>query len=323
MQIYAHRSHHLQHRVARLDLPQTGWMRAPGISASIFALESAMDELAHDLGLDPLEMRLRNYAAANRNPANRGAARACSTATARARISSAGTGVPRAARSAPTALRGFGMATAFDLGRQFPASAGVGYRPDGTAFAEVTAAEIGQGLHGALATLAAEALGVARDSVTLATNQSHLAYGAGSIGSTGTFSNAAAIHKAATALKAQIFALASRDPASPLHGLLAETLTLTDGVLSGPGNAHEPLAAFLARHPRHDFTQFRHHRANLRCGQAGQGLLRRGLHRNLPRSPDCRHARRTDRGNLRLRTHHRTRSRPQPDHRESSGPGRH
>lgn len=147
------------------------------------------------------------------------------------------------------------MATALDLGRHFPASAHVGYRPDGTAFAEVTAAEIGQGLHGALATLAAEALGVPRDGVTLTTNQSHLAYGAGSIGSTGTFSNAAAIHKAATVLKARIFALASRDPASPLHGLPAERLTLTEGVITGPGNAHESLSAFLSRHPGRSFTQ--------------------------------------------------------------------
>jgi xanthine dehydrogenase YagR molybdenum-binding subunit len=256
MQIYAHRSHHLQHRVARLDLPQTGWMRAPGISASIFALESAMDDLAYSLGLDPLEMRLRNHAATNPQSGKPWSSKGLLDCYRQGADLFGWSGRPKGASLRPDGrLRGFGMATAFDLGRQFPASARVGYRPDGTAFAEVTAAEIGQGLHGALATLAAEALGVPRDSVTLATNQSHLAYGAGSIGSTGTFSNAAAIHKAATALKAQISALASRDPASPLRGLPPETMTLTDGVLSGPGNAHEPLTALLSRHPTRDFIR--------------------------------------------------------------------
>lgn len=255
MQIYTHTSHHLQHRVARLDLPQTGWMRAPGISASIFALESAMDDLAHALGLDPLEMRVRNHAESNPQTGKPWTSKGLLDCYRDGAQRFGWHDRPKGGTLRPDGrLRGFGMATAFDLGRQFPASARVGYRLDGTAFAEVTAAEIGQGLHGALATLAAEALGVPRDGVTLTTNQSHLAYGAGSIGSTGTFSNAAAIHKAATVLKARIFALASRDPASPLHGLPAERLTLTEGVITGPGNAHESLSAFLSRHPGRSVT---------------------------------------------------------------------
>lgn len=256
MQIYAHRSHRLQHRTARLDLSQTGWMRAPGISASIFALESALDDLARDLGLDPLEMRLRNHAATNPQSGKDWTSKGLLDCYSRGAAMFGWHSRPRGGTLRPDGrLRGFGMATAFDLGRQFPASARVGYRPDGTAFAEVAAAEIGQGLHGALATLAAQALGVPRDAVTLATDRAHLAYGAGSIGSTGTFSNAAALHKAATALRARLFALASGDPASPLHGLPPDRLQLSQGILSGPGNAHEPLSALLSRHPDRAFTQ--------------------------------------------------------------------
>ena len=256
MQIYAHRSHRLQHRVARLDLPQTGWMRAPGISASIFALDSAMDDLAHRLGLDPLEMRIRNHATLNPQNGKPWSSKGLLDCYRDGAERFGWHDRPKGGTLRPDGrLRGFGMATAFDLGRQFPASARVGYRSDGTAFAEVTAAEIGQGLHGALATLTAEALGVPRDRVSLTTNQSHLAYGAGSIGSTGTFSNAAAIHKAATALKARIFSLASRDPSSPLHGVPPEHLSLTEGTITGPGNAHEALSTFLSRHQRHSFAQ--------------------------------------------------------------------
>jgi xanthine dehydrogenase YagR molybdenum-binding subunit len=220
MQVYAHHSHLVQHRVARLDLSQTGWMRAPGISSSIFALESALDDLAHDLGLDPLDLRIRNHAATNPQSGKDWSSKGLLDCY-RLGAEMFGWSVrPKGGTlSSDGRLRGFGLSTAFDLGRQFPASARVGYRPDGSAFAEVTTAEIGQGLHGALATLAAEVLGVARDHVTLSTNQSHLAYGAGSIGSTGTFSNAAAIHKAATALKARLFSVVVGDPKSPLHGL--------------------------------------------------------------------------------------------------------
>src|SRR5260370_8498537 len=48
------------HRLARLDLPVNGAMRAPGECPGMFALESAMDELAVACGLDPIELRLRN-----------------------------------------------------------------------------------------------------------------------------------------------------------------------------------------------------------------------------------------------------------------------
>lgn len=256
MQVYAHRSHLLQHRTARLDLSQTGWMRAPGISASIFAMESALDDLAYDLGMDPLDLRMHNHAATNPQSGKPWSSKGLLDCYRLGAEMFGWQDRPKGGTMRPDGrVRGFGLSTAFDLGRQFPASARVGYRFDGSAFAEVTTAEIGQGLQGALTTLSAEALGVARDQITLSTDQSHLAYGAGSIGSTGTFSNAAAIHKAATLLKARLFSLASRDRNSPLHGLPVDCLSLSEGIIAGPGNAHEPLAALLSRHPQQSFAQ--------------------------------------------------------------------
>jgi len=255
MQIYAHKSHLMQHRVARLDLPQTGWMRAPGISAGIFALESALDELAHELGIDPIEIRMRNHAVTNPQSGK--------PWTSKGLLDCYQTGAqmfgwadrPKGGTSRPDGrVRGFGMATAFDLGRQFPASARVGYTADGSAFVEVTAAEIGQGLHGALVTLSAEALGMARNRMTLTTNQSHLAYGAGSIGSTGTFSNAAAIHKAALALRTRLCAMAARDRKSPLYRLPVDQMMIRDGAITGPGNLGESIAALMMRHPARVFS---------------------------------------------------------------------
>jgi xanthine dehydrogenase YagR molybdenum-binding subunit len=48
------------HRLARLDVPTPAWMRAPGECPGMFALESAMDEMAIACGLDPIELRIRN-----------------------------------------------------------------------------------------------------------------------------------------------------------------------------------------------------------------------------------------------------------------------
>src|SRR5204862_6284669 len=51
-----------KHRLVRLDIGTPTYMRAPGESSGSFALESAIDELAHELGIDPIDFRLNNYA---------------------------------------------------------------------------------------------------------------------------------------------------------------------------------------------------------------------------------------------------------------------
>jgi xanthine dehydrogenase YagR molybdenum-binding subunit len=58
--MYAARNRRTTHRLARLDLPVPTIMRAPGECPGMFALESAMDELAIACGLDPIELRVRN-----------------------------------------------------------------------------------------------------------------------------------------------------------------------------------------------------------------------------------------------------------------------
>jgi xanthine dehydrogenase YagR molybdenum-binding subunit len=58
--LYAAPDRMTRHRVNRLDLPRADSCRAPGEAVGMLALECAMDELAHELGLDPVELRLRN-----------------------------------------------------------------------------------------------------------------------------------------------------------------------------------------------------------------------------------------------------------------------
>ncbi|WP_233496177.1 molybdopterin cofactor-binding domain-containing protein [Geodermatophilus sp. TF02-6] len=58
--VYAAAHRRTTHRLARLDVPPPTIMRAPGETPGMFALESAMDELAHAAGVDPVELRIRN-----------------------------------------------------------------------------------------------------------------------------------------------------------------------------------------------------------------------------------------------------------------------
>ncbi|HEX7735740.1 MAG TPA: xanthine dehydrogenase family protein molybdopterin-binding subunit [Ktedonobacteraceae bacterium] len=58
--MYAAPNRRTTHRLARLDVPVPAWMRAPGEAPGMFALESAMDEMALACGLDPIEFRIRN-----------------------------------------------------------------------------------------------------------------------------------------------------------------------------------------------------------------------------------------------------------------------
>lgn len=248
LQVYAHVSHYLRHRVARLDLNAPGWMRAPGGSAALFALESAMDELAGKVGLDPLELRLRNHADVDPQsgkPWTRKSLHACYRAGAAAirwHDRPKG-GTPRA----DGRLIGYGMATSYESSLRFPASASVTLRQDGTVLVRVTAAETGQGIWTALVTITAESLGLPRSQIELVTDQTMLPAGAGSIASTGTFSNGTAIVEAAQMIKAKLFRQVMRDHASPLHRAHPGAMAIVDGQVRGPGNLAESVVSAMKR----------------------------------------------------------------------------
>jgi xanthine dehydrogenase YagR molybdenum-binding subunit len=250
-QIYAQPAHLLRHRVARLDLNGTGWMRAPGGASAMFALESAMDELAHRLGMDPLDLRLLNHA--DRDPESGKPWTSkhlleCYEAAARAigwRLRPRG----GSARPGDGRLLGYGMATAYESCFRFPASVAVSLGRDGRAVVAATVAEMGQGAWTGLHGLATEALGLAPADVALETDRTELPAGAGAIASTGVHSNGQSLLAAAAAVRAALLGFAVRDTASPLHGLDPGALVIAGGIVRGPGNRAESVRAIMARHP--------------------------------------------------------------------------
>src|SRR4030095_14108259 len=120
----------------RLNIPVPGWMRAPGEAEGSFALESAVDELSYALGIDPLELRVKNHAHVDPEsglPWSSNALLECYRQGAEHFGWSARSSKPRSMRNGRQ-LVGYGMARAA-LGAYQPSCRAIAsIRRDGTAF---------------------------------------------------------------------------------------------------------------------------------------------------------------------------------------------
>ncbi len=211
-----------------LDILPPCSMRGPGATPGSFALESAMDEVAQRLSMDPLELRLRNQPAVGPVSGRPFSSRhliECLREGAR-RFGWAGRDHrPRRWREG-NLLVGTGMAaTSFSAG-VFPSSASITAEKDGTFTVAVGATDIGTGARTALTAVAADALGVGaeRIRIRIADSDLGLAWNAG--GSRGTTSWSFAITEAAKKLRDQLSDPASA-PARPVTAT-ADTTQLID-----------------------------------------------------------------------------------------------
>jgi xanthine dehydrogenase YagR molybdenum-binding subunit len=165
--LYASPSLHVSHTLSRLNYATPTFMRAPGESSGSFALESAMDELAYATGLDPIDLRLRNYAETDpteRKPFSSKSLRECYRRGAEAIGWSTRNPAPRSMRDGRD-LIGIGMATATYPTNRSKASATVTLMSDGTARVRSGGVDIGTGAYTAFAQIAAETLGLPIDRV--------------------------------------------------------------------------------------------------------------------------------------------------------------
>jgi xanthine dehydrogenase YagR molybdenum-binding subunit len=150
------------HRLAQLNVGTPTFQRAPGESSGTFAIESAMDELAYALGMDPLELRLANYAEKEPHtgrPWSSKMLRQCYADAAGRFGWSKRSREPRSMRDGRT-LVGWGMASATYPAHQRPASAMARILPDGTALVRSGTQDIGTGTYTVMTQVAADALGM-------------------------------------------------------------------------------------------------------------------------------------------------------------------
>ncbi|MFI1413340.1 xanthine dehydrogenase family protein molybdopterin-binding subunit [Streptomyces sp. NPDC020707] len=223
------------HRVVPLDVPSPSWMRAPGEAPGMYALESAMDELAVAAGLDPVELRVTNEPDTEPDSGKPFSSRHlvdCLREGAR-RFGWADRDPRPRARPEGLLLVGTGVASATYPVMASPARAEAHATPDGHFVVRINATDIGTGARTVLAQVAAEALRVPLDRVRAEVGNSDLPSAPLAGGSSGTASWGWAVHEACTRLAST---LAEHTGPLPDEGLRTQADT------AGTADADSPYA---------------------------------------------------------------------------------
>ncbi|GAB3429155.1 xanthine dehydrogenase family protein molybdopterin-binding subunit [Actinophytocola sediminis] len=241
-------SYRFHQRHLDLDIVPNTFMRAPGEAIGSFALESAVDELAGELGVDPIELRLRNTPHRHPITGQEFSQHAGSQAWRDGAERFGWADRPRAPGERRDGEWAVGMGCAgggFPYVR-LPAKVGLTLRGDGSATVFSSAQDMGMGVATVQAQQAADRLGLPLHQVSVEFGDSALPKGPMAGGSAQTTSNAAAITAAARKLTGELLRLVGKD--SPVSGLRASEVRLTEeGVASvaDPGR-HEKFSSILA-----------------------------------------------------------------------------
>lgn len=252
LSLYATPAISVSHTGTRFDTGTPGAMRAPGIATGSAVIECAMDIAAEKAGIDPLEFRLLNYAEkdhSNGKPYSAKALRECYETAAGAFGWKDRPLKPGQMRDENGLLTGWGMGTSIFHAPFFPAKARAVLRKDGTARAETSGADMGQGAWTALWQMAADGLGMAADDIDFDIGHSDLPDGSVAGGSAHTASAGGALFAAGNDVIRQLAEIATKDNDSPLFGAGNERLIGENGRLfkaSGP-SVGEPYTAILER----------------------------------------------------------------------------
>ncbi len=218
----------------RLDHGTPTFARAPGESSGSFALESAMDELAYALEIDPLELRLRNYAETDLSkklPFSSKSLRQCYAAGAERFGWSKRAPAIRATRDGDDFV-GVGMATAVYPTNRDNASASVRVHPDGSVLAAAGTQDLGTGAYTVFSQVAADGLGVDVSRVRFELGDTDLPKTPVSGGSRTSATVGPAVFAAAQDARDKVIALAIADARSALYGAKAEDVTVAGGTFS-------------------------------------------------------------------------------------------
>ena len=249
--LYDSESNKTSHRLVDLNIGIATFMRAPGEATGTIALETAMDELAWKLKMDPVKLRLANYA--ERDPSDN---KPWTSKHLRECYEQAATRFGWDKRAAePGAMRegnkliGWGMATATYPANRSAATAVVRIKPDGSAFVGCGTQDLGTGMYTIMAQTCADGLGLEPTQVEVKLGDSMLPKAPVSGGSQSTASVLPAVKEAATQAKLKLAELAINDAGSPLHGAKTDDIDLKGGriLMKSAPSKSETLVALIAR----------------------------------------------------------------------------
>jgi xanthine dehydrogenase YagR molybdenum-binding subunit len=232
-QLYKSANASYTHRLARLSVPTSSDMRAPGAATGVYALESAMDELAIALKVDPVELRLRCYSERDQNediPYTSKQLRECYRQGAEAFGWNGRRPEPRAMRDGNN-LVGWGMATGVWEALQMPVATRIVITANGHAEVSCAASDIGTGTYTIMAQVAADSLGLAIENVSIKLGDSTLPQAPVEGGSWMAASACHSVAATAVEVRKELLRLAKTIGKSPLAGAKLEDVMLADGKL--------------------------------------------------------------------------------------------
>ncbi len=216
-------------------------MRGPGAVPGLYALESAMDELAIKLNMDPVELRLRNDTLtdeSNGKPFSSRHLKECfQVGSERFGWSKRNPAVGSMRKG--ELILGWGMAAASWGAFRGPCQATVNLRDDGTARASCATQDIGTGTYTIFAQVVSDKTGIPVDKIEVVLGDSSLAPGPTSGGSTATATTVPAVAAAASGAVESVIAIAVKTEGSPFKGQDPKTLAMTGGRVHAKGAAPE------------------------------------------------------------------------------------
>jgi xanthine dehydrogenase YagR molybdenum-binding subunit len=230
--MYSTKSFKIGQQVADMDMVANTFMRAPGESIGTFALESAVDELAAQIGVDPIELRLRNEP--EKDPTSRKAFSSRNLSKAyrdgAERFGWSERHAEPGTRREGEWLIGMGCATAtYPYYRMPGGKARLTISSEGLVTADIAAHEMGMGTATVHTQVVAERFGVMSNCVRVNYGNSDFAGTFLAGGSSQTASVGASIIAAHKEMIEELIELAGKN--SPLHGLKADEVRACDGGL--------------------------------------------------------------------------------------------
>lgn len=221
----------LDYKVAHLDFATPADMRAPGATTGLWAIESAIDELAYKLKIDPLELRLKNYAYDDQNegkPFSSKELKECYKQGAEKFGWEKRNPEPRSMRDGEN-LVGWGVATGIWEAQQSQASAKAKLSADGKLEVGSGTADIGTGTYTVMTQIAADVMGLPLEDVTFILGDSDLPQSPVEGGSWTVASNGSAVKLVCEAIKKEIFKLTQKMNDSPFSDAEYDDVTFADG----------------------------------------------------------------------------------------------
>lgn len=222
-----------RYRIVPLNISNPIWMRGPGEATGSFALESGLDELAYKLKIDPIQLRLINYAdqdPVKNVPWTSKFLKECYEMGAEKIGWKNRKMEPRQNREGDW-LVGYGMGTGTFGSSRAPASIQAILNPAGELYLACSVNDMGPGTATMMATIAVEQLGVQQENITVKIGNTNLPAGPTQGGSVVATSVGAAVYDVCLAVKEKLIDLAKAQG----HVLTLENVTFQGNMLQLTG----------------------------------------------------------------------------------------